>query len=197
MNVTPRRHDAPMCDCPTDDDLFRAIDQQIDAGHWYRIGVGFGEDPSPTPWTYTIGLTELFGHPELCIVGMCCWTCSSELLSAVSERVRTGALFGRSPLPVVVGDRRGDVEVATRPVHPVALETSWFAVWRRYYGSKPWAPPPLEVVQIVLPDTHGCYPWDDACDPEIVARQAMPASPPGSNRATRRRARRHRPRRHR
>src|SRR5690349_15721263 len=138
----PVRKMRPMCDCPSDDELFRGIDQQIDARHWQLIGVGFGEGPSSTPWTYTIGLAEGFDHPELCLVGACCWTCSGSLLNALGERVQRGERFDRSTLPVVVDDRGVDVEVAFRRVEGLALVTSWFAAWHAYYRSKPHDSPP-------------------------------------------------------
>jgi hypothetical protein len=182
-----------MCDCPTDDDLFHSIDQQIDARRWKLIGVGFGEQPSPTPWMYTIGLAEGFGHPELCMVGACCWTCSGSLLRALAERVGAGERFDRA-MCAAVEDDLGVELVGFRPVQGSALVTSWFAAWHAYYRSKPYAPPPLEVLQVVMPDAHGWYPWDAACDVEVALRQEMPDRPPEPNRAMRRRAQR--PRRH-
>src|SRR5687767_2837068 len=60
--VTPRRHDAVMCSCPNDHDLFRSIDDAIDRGGWLISGVGVGP-PEQLKWLYTIGLAERFEHP--------------------------------------------------------------------------------------------------------------------------------------
>src|SRR5688572_17112612 len=159
MNVTPSRHHRRMCNCPTDEELFRSIDRWIDERRWQLIGVGFGEHPSPTPWAYTIGLAEGFGHPELFIVGACCYSCSSSALDVLANRVAAGERFDEpSPTPIAVVDELGGVEVHVRPVEGLALESDWFAMWHRYYWSKAYDPPPLSVIQVVLPDRRGRYP---------------------------------------
>ena len=106
-----------MCNCPTEEEMFRSIDRCIDERRWKLIGVGYGNPPSPVPWTYTIGLAEGFAHPELFTVGACCSTCSGSLLHAVGELVAAGGRFDEpSQDPIVVHDRGEDVEVHVRRV---------------------------------------------------------------------------------
>ena len=182
-----------MCNCPTEDEMFRSIDRWVDERRWQLIGVGYGDPPSPVPWTYTIGLAEGFGHPELFTVGVCCSPCSGSLLNALGERVAAGERFDMASAgPVLVRDGGEDVEVHLRPVEGRALDGSWFAMWHRYYGSKPYDAPPLSVMQVVLADRRGRYPWEPGCDPVVAARQQVPDQPASANRAMRRRARHHR-----
>jgi hypothetical protein len=179
-----------MCDCPTDEEMFRSIDRWIDERRWQLIGVGYGDPPSPVPWTYTIGLAEGYGHPELFTVGACCYTCSGSLLNALGDRVAAGERFDEaSREPIVVDDRGVDVELHLRPVEGRALVGDWFAMWHRYYWSKPYEGPPLSVVQVVLPDRDGRFPWEPGCDPVTALRQQVRDQPPSPNRAMRRRTR--------
>lgn len=182
-----------MCNCPTEEEMFRSIDRWIDERRWQLIGVGYGDPPSPVPWTYTIGLAEGYAHPELFTVGACCSTCSGSLLHALAELVAAGGRFDEpSHDPIVVHDRGEDVELHVRPVEGPALIGGWFAMWHRYYRSKPYDSPTLTVMQVILPDRRGRYPWEPGCDPEVAARQQVARQPPSPNRAMRRRARYHR-----
>ena len=182
-----------MCNCPSEDEMFRSIDRWIDERRWQLIGVGYGDPPSPVPWTYTIGLGEAFVHPELFTVGACCYPCSGSLLNALGDRVAAGERFDApTQEPIVVHDPAGDFEVHVRPVEGRPLDTDWFAMWHRYYGSKPYAPPPLGVMQVVLPDRRGRDPWEPGCEPVDAERQQVPDRPPSPTRAMRRRARHHR-----
>ncbi|MEA3056070.1 MAG: hypothetical protein QOD30_1502 [Actinomycetota bacterium] len=182
-----------MCECPSDDELFRSIDHRIDARRWQLLGIGYGDASTPIPWTYSIGLAEGFDHPELFVVGSFCYECSGHLLNSIGELVANGARFDRpTSNELVLVDRGADVPVHLRPVEGRPLVTNWFAAWHAYYRSKPYEPPPLSVVQVVLPDRAGRYPWEPGCDPDLAVRQQVPDEPTRPNRSARRRAARHR-----
>ncbi len=179
-----------MCNCPSEAELFRSLDRRIDDRRWQLIGVGYGDPPSPVPWTYTIGLAEGFQHPELFTVGAWCSPCSGSLLNALGDRVAVGERFdGPSHEPIVVHDGGEELEVHVRPVEGPALVGNWFAMWHRYYWSKPYESPPLSVMQVVLPDRAGRFPWEPGSDAVVALCQQVPDQPPSPNRAMRRRAR--------
>jgi hypothetical protein len=140
-----------MRDCPAPTDVFARIDASIGAGHWHLIAVDDDEGPS---WTYTVGLTEHFDHPELVVVGSCS-CCASVLLDAVAERIAEGYRC-----PVVDGvpvEIDLDEPVRFRAVHADQWKTSRFAMWQAYYDRKPWTPPPARAVQVVFVDTSGWF----------------------------------------
>jgi hypothetical protein len=165
-----------MCSCPSEDEMFRSIDRWIDQCRWQVLAVGHGDGGGST-WTYTIGLSECFGHPELVVVGACCVGCSRTLINELAERIAAGERFDLATPLVVDG-----TDVQLRPVEPACWRTSWFAMWHRYYASKPYAPPPEGAMQIVLVGE----------DPMLALLQVMPSAPSEANRAARRRAARHR-----
>jgi len=177
-----------MCEqCPSEEELFGSIDRLIDRRRWQLIGVGYDDPSVPVPWTYSIGLAEGFDHPELFVVGACCYECSGHLLHAMGELVAAGARFDRpSAEELVLEDRGVEVPVHLRPVEGPPLVTRWFGAWHGYYRSKPYDPPPLSVTQIVLPDRNGRYPWEPGCAPDLALRQQVPDQPPRTNRAARR-----------
>jgi hypothetical protein len=183
-----------MCNCPSHHALCRSIDRWIDDRHWQLIGVGFeSREPLSTRWLYTIGLAELFDHPELVVVGACCERCSGHGVNELARRVADGERFDLATVePIeVLG-----LAVHLRPVSPACWTGDWFAMWRRYYGDKPYAAPPMAAVQLVLPDAGGRFPWEPGCDPALAARQQMPdqlsATPRPPRGRRERRAARHR-----
>jgi hypothetical protein len=187
MNVTPLRHHRDMCNCPSDEELYRYIDDAIDGGRWAISGVGVGP-PDELKWLYTIGLEERFAHPELVVVGVCCGPCGGGILNRVGDRIAAGDRFD------VASEEPIDLDggfVHVRPVRSECWASSWFAVWHSYYDAKPYAPPPARAVQVVFQDRHGRFPWEPGADAAVAAAQQMPDAPPRPrpNRAERRRPR--------
>jgi len=178
------------CNCPPPEEVFARVDRAIDAGGWHMIWVdSLGEGPC---WGYTIGLTERFGHPEFIVLDACdC--CAARILWAAAEQVAAGDPRSvPSPEPVVLG---GSYAYHFRRVDPAHWQDGWFATWRGYYDSKPWAPPRPAAVQIVHGDADGRFPWDPGCDPTVRRGQAILLGPRRvranhPNRRTRRRRRR-------
>ena len=177
-----------MCDCPSNDELFRSIDRWIDERRWQLISVGF-EEASGSRWTYSIGLIEGFGHPELVVAGGCCAACGGWVINQLGDRIAAGE---RWPMPTdepVPLD--GGPLVHLRPVPDECWTADWFAAWVSYYGSKSYAPPAPAAVQVVVGDAGGRFPWEPGCDEAMAASQRMPLAPVMS-RSMRRRTARHR-----
>lgn len=162
-----------MCNCPNDHDLYRFIDELIDQGRWGITGVGFGERGG-SRWLYSVGLSERFGHPELIAVGACCASCAGGIVNALGDRIAAGE---RWPIPTVEPiDVRGAL-VHLRPAPIECWSSDWFNVWRSYYASKAYEPPPMVAVQAIVADMDGRFPWEPGCDPSMAAAQQLPGAP--------------------
>ena len=160
-----------MCNCPSEEDVFRSIDRFIDENRWQHIAVGFeSRDPLERRWVYSIGLAENFGHPELVLVGAWCAQCSRDAVSELGTRVAGGERFD---IPTVDPIKLLDGLAHVRPVRRACWDGDWFAMWRRYYASKSDGVPPMHAVQLIVPDAGGRFPWEPGCHPSIAAEQQM------------------------
>jgi Domain of unknown function (DUF4262) len=127
---------------------------------------GFHRDDQP--WSYTIGMVDN-GLPELVTTGL-----SNEhvveLAGAVWAEHRAGRTMSR-------GDQRQFGPVSTRldevPVEWLLHDQSRMAMWVGYYGPGRARLDPPSIRQIVWSDSHGRFPDDPQCDPEVVAQQAL------------------------
>jgi hypothetical protein len=163
--------------------------------------IGYGEcsmpgcdcSPEPDPWAYTVGCVEL-GHPEVVSLG-CCLQHSHRLINSVIREFQAGR-------PVPIGDRSGTVVdgqlVALMPVPAEWVETdpariaSW---WDHYEPGRPDITAP-EIVQVVIADSDGLFPWDRPDGPPLLADDPLtyPRRPPRSARRAQARGRRQPPR---
>ena len=76
-----------ICDGASPEEARRRLATLVRRHGWAIQGVEAG--PRSAPWAYTIGLSEMFGHPELVIAGV-----EGEVAAAglneLAERVRSG-----------------------------------------------------------------------------------------------------------
>ena len=155
--------------------------------------------PGPT-WTYSIGMLD-HDHPEVVVVGAPLGL-GYQLISAAFEWHHAGLSlpFGRADRIAAVGATFTTVPVPDR----CWLESDLMAYWHNYYGSIGW--PDLgvvddAVVQLVIADEMGRFPWDEGCDAALVERQPVieddDSAWPRWNRATRRSSQRSKRRRRR
>jgi hypothetical protein len=149
------------------------IDGLIRAHGWAVLTVEpkpFGHAPT---YSYTVGLHETHGHPEILMVGLD-QKKSMGLLNAVGSPVRGGARFGDpSRLDGVIRD----FQVWLRKI-PSKTAGTWAIVAKSRYRRQNWG-----LLQMFYPDAAGLFPWDDGCDAAYMATQgllldAMP--PPGA-----------------
>lgn len=132
----------------------------------------------PTPWTYTIGLLDSFGHPELVVTSLEPRR-SGALLTSVVNRVRLGQRFDRPGACLEVSAS----VLRFGPVHPAQWRHGRFAMWQSFYDWVGHAPDEL-AVQVLLPADDGVHHQLLDCDPGHNVH--------GLNRAERRRAARRR-----
>jgi len=161
------------CDGYSDEQIKRGIDLAIRTYGWSMSQI---EDD--LPWSYTIGLGESFGHPELVVLDLKL-SAAAELLWAIVSMVEEDGCLDPGEL------KRLGVSVV--PVHPRHLGSELFAQYSWYYDR---APEEGSFLQIIPPD-H----WFCECHRNSVRRldtAVLPARP-SLNRAERRhRAHRHR-----
>src|SRR5947209_6271559 len=106
--------------------------EEAHSGEFVRIAMyGFtmiAVGGSPT-WTYTIGLLQSFGHPELVMTGLSPGD-SADLITAVVELIREGAVFDAASPPLTVCSC---TEVAFGDVHEEQWLQGRFDGWLGYY----------------------------------------------------------------
>jgi hypothetical protein len=96
------------------------------------------------PWSYTIGLLESYGHPELMVTGVRFETQNTMIRKIVDSIEKTGSV----DQPFL--DRQG-VELVE--VHPNHLAGDWFGTWSNFYER---LPTPGSFLQIVPPPDWFC-----------------------------------------
>lgn len=152
----------------------QALDLQIRVHGWSLAQI----DDDPAPFSYTVGLLESYGHPELVILDV-----GGSLQQTLLRRLVAGiAADGRLPTALLAATGVRCVEV-----HPDHLHAELFAAWVERYGRLPRRG---EVLQVQLPDSSFCE-----CHVNAVHRLERPASAQPVRRAPTRAERRRRPRR--
>ena len=143
----------------------------VNTGECVVPGCAGGLVPGPT-WTYSIGMLE-HEHPEIVIVGAPL-ALAYELIDAAFEWHHVGLALpsGRDDRVSAFGTIFTTVPV---PDH-CWTESDLMAFWHNYYRPVGW--PMIDrvddpVVQLVIADEMGRFPWDDGCDAELVDRQPI------------------------
>ena len=124
------------------------------------------------PWSYTIGLLESYGHPELMVAGLKVDTQNMMLRKIVSAIEQTGS----------VDDEFLESEGVTLvEVHPNHLASDWFGTWSNFYER---IPAPGSFLQIVPPPD-----WFCDCHRRSMPHFELPGPIRFGNRAARRKRR--------
>lgn len=113
------------------------------------MGVFADADDGTPPFSYTVGNAQR-GLPELLVIGL----------------IDNGVLNMLSDLMVERGGKFDDGElVSLGGPCPVCIIEASDKVQDQYtLQAKHWAPNGYAVMQIVLPDKHGRFPWDAGCE---------------------------------
>ena len=163
-----------ICDGATWEEVLLRKRLEIESVGWSLTSVDGG--PGGTSWTYTVGLTLSFGHPELVVTGVR-HDMAGGLLDLLSELVSEGDRFDDAT-EFDVG--RGSLRFVS--VHPAQLKPT-FANWVRYYDART-PPPELRGLQVVVPDDWFC---GDHPDPQPLLNVPSPVMAwQGMNRSERR-----------
>lgn len=158
------------CDGYSFEEAMQALDLQIRVHGWSLTQVGTGVGA----FSYTIGLLESYGHPELVVLDVVETTQQSLLRTLVSHIVEDG------DVPAAMLAATG---LRCLPVHEFHLrDDRFFGGWANRYGRLPL---PGEVLQVVVPDSAFCECHVGAQRRLDLAAPAREYRPP--NRAERRR----------
>lgn len=115
---------------------------------WHCVNVI--EDDGHPPWSFTIGLYETWGHPELIIIGRSRAT-SHEMLKTLSNDIELN-------FPPDLTDPDGHLLLGLR-CHLLEVNTRYYSDYvgfARWFYRKRHFP----LFQIVWPNNDGLYPWD-------------------------------------
>ena len=112
------------------------------------------QDPGQQAWTYTVGLSESFGHPDLLCIDIKA-DGQRQLVSSIGELLAEQGPVGSDELEAL------DVELV--PVHPTHLTGDLVGIWGNRYGR---LPDQGEFLQVVPGPS-----WFCSCHAERVPRK--------------------------
>ncbi len=127
------------CDGYSEEQVMLAIDLTVRTHGWQLTQV---EDERP--FSYTVGLLQTFGHPELVVVDMKLDS-AADLIGFLVRMLESNGRIDHEQLGTY------GTELVT--VHPNHLNGEWFGTWMRYYQS---APPPDGFMQVIPPPNWYC-----------------------------------------
>ena len=129
--------------------------------------------PMPT-YSYTVGIEDRFGFPELCIFGLKPVTCRG-LFGMVVD-----ALAGGTDFPVgaaFIGLLDAGQACAFLPVD-AASAVGMFPAIAEHHTIAGHAPDAFALVQLAWPDPAGNLPWESGFDPRLAPAQLLLGEPP-------------------
>lgn len=195
MAIDPRSASVPEDPSPSVSDLVARWGHAV-------MSVGYGEcaEPgcnacaSPTPWSYSVGLTDS-GQPELVLLGATPLAART-LINEVAHRRHHAQLPLDHTAFVFNAFQFRVVDVPDRWIY---ADQSRMAAWFAHYRSPHRALPPLRIQQILWPNGLGYLPDEPECDPLFRRRHPIlrehPLSYPTIDGMAPRSARGRRPRR--
>jgi len=114
-------------------------------------------------WSYTVGLSDVLGCPELIVIGLK-EVVAHSLLNECAERLQAGIRFHEGSR---AQELLADVECEFRWVENRWLrQTMGYAVW--FYGGDDF-----QALQCVYPDLSNHFPWDAGFDSGWRGRQPL------------------------
>jgi hypothetical protein len=138
-----------ICEGRNQEDLL-AEDAAIIAEHGYLVtGVGDGDPPH---WTYTVGLLDRFGHPELIVAGPHLEVAGA-LINLVGREIGDGRSFHAGDVLALPGDT-GSARFGR--VHPIQYRLATFNVWHWLAHREVVSSTALEAVQVFAPRESIC-----------------------------------------
>ena len=126
--------------------------------HGWWVQSVLPDEGSPS-FSYTVGFTGTFRHPEILMMGHHP-SLMHGLLNGIGALVRGGARFS---------DRDSSEKVISG--FPVIFRSVPRKEGRRWCLAADRRYPEFDLLQVFLPDAKGCFPWDPACDRETAKLQ--------------------------
>lgn len=146
------------------DGVRRSILQNIAKFGWSIVSVHPGEPAGDPAMSYTVGLIETFQHPELIVFGISVDTARAVIHELGSRFFRLGQLI---PLDEPIDRILEGFPVILKSVPSrVAERNALIAQGRALERGLPFS-----LVQVVRPDPHGHFPWEDTYDRNFDALQ--------------------------
>lgn len=139
------------------------IAESIAKNGWHAIAVApSAADPG---FVYTIGLCSEMSHPEIIVCGLQSRH-AYELLKRLIARIRSGAHYAPDQ---IVSDLLEDHRFAFRRVDPGqhVIRLGYAMGNYRRLGN----PFLLSALQMLWADDNGRLPFEDKCDPAVIAQQ--------------------------
>jgi hypothetical protein len=124
--------------------------------HCLSVALRVGEtDPDFIPFSYTIGLTTTFEHPELIIFGLPKDSAHGILDECVSKIREAGRLPENERISQILA---GDLDAVVRPLRPEHYG-DYVGVALRVFGGEA-----VRVSVVFWPDRSNRFPWEPGCD---------------------------------
>lgn len=132
----------------------------------YAVQHILGDNDTPA-FSYTIGLTESFRHPELILIGLHPQV-SQTILNRAGTMIKEGHRFGDMSRADTVIE---NYPVAFRDVPSPAKQT-----WAK--GDVTRYPDGFALLQMFYPDIKGLFPWENGADTSFHKLQSSMELPP-------------------
>jgi hypothetical protein len=131
---------------------------------WHCLHVLPRDGEEGAPFTYTIGLTRTFDHPEIAIFGLSREKAHA-ILNDCATDIRAGTRYTTdAPLADVIG---GGVRVQFKRVKADHMR-DYFGTAVRYYGQREF-----EVWIMFWPNREGAFPWNGFDSPSQAEALAV------------------------
>jgi hypothetical protein len=140
------------------EDVLEKIRSDISEYGWHCLSVGQSvdnKDSSFIPFSYTIGLTKTFEHPELIIFGLPRASAHGVLDECVLKVREAGALPEHERIPQVLAR---DLDVVLRPMRPEHY-SEYVGTALRFFGEEP-----VRTSIVFWPDANNLLPWESGCE---------------------------------
>lgn len=131
---------------------------------WHCTSVGSDAQTDDLRFTYTVGLHASYGQPEFIIFGLEAQV-AHEILSTVASAAESGTMFA---LDAPCSELLEGYDCAFVPV-PRESYGDFVASALWFHGGDEF---PL--YQVVWPDRHGLFPWQDGAEVDPLHRQPVP-----------------------
>jgi hypothetical protein len=145
----------------------KTILDNVEQHGWFCASV-FDPDKKLPNFSYTVGLSETLGCPELFIAGLPMKLTHSILWTAF-EHIKAGKL----PEPDEPWkDILDGYDMVYRPVHSSQIETDYFNSARWFWNTQKGNSAPLKANQLFWPSGEtSLFHWDEGCEADVIADQ--------------------------